>query len=53
MIRRVHIQADDIADLPGKGRIAGDLEGRDPMGVQPVAAEKGAHARRGHAGLVG
>ena len=53
MVRRVHVQTDNITDLPGKGGIPRDLEGRHPMGVQPVSAQNGAHARHGHARLAG
>ncbi len=52
MVRRVPIQTDDITNLRSKGGIPRDLEGRHPMGVQPVPAQNGTYARHGPARLV-
>jgi hypothetical protein len=36
MGRRVHVEADDIFDFLGEGRIAGPFEGADAMRLQAV-----------------
>jgi hypothetical protein len=36
--RRVHVEADDVLDLGGQGRIVGLLEGADTMGLQSIPA---------------
>src|SRR5512132_3813093 len=33
---RVHVQADDVLDLLGEGRVVGALEGADAVRLQPV-----------------
>ena len=36
MGRRVHVEADDVFDLRGEGRIVRALEGADAVGLQMV-----------------
>ena len=39
MARRVDVEADNVLNLLGKGRVVGFLEGADAMRLQPVLAE--------------
>src|SRR5438046_2950385 len=43
MSGRVHIEADDIFDLVGEGRVVGFLEAADPVGLETVGLPDALH----------
>ena len=42
---RVHVEADDVFDLGGKGRIVGFLEGADAMGLEAMSQPEAVYGR--------
>ena len=53
MDRRVHVEADDIFDLFGEGRVVGRLEGADPVGLKMVRLPDALHRAQADAGRLG
>ena len=53
MGRRVHVKADDVLDLLGKGRVVGALEGADAVRLQAVGLPEALHRAQGDADGLG